>query len=116
MSITLSLHRLSCKVYALSEFSDCKVLLCDFHREQAWERWTSKKDNGVAENCESILALMRQLARARTEDGYENALEKLKDMCEWKNNKNFKKWLENTWLRHKKVVLMKLFASECSSI
>jgi hypothetical protein len=46
---------------------------------------------------------MRQLAHARTEDVYENALGKLKDMHEWKTNKNFKKWLENTWLRHKKV-------------
>lgn len=23
-------------------FPECKVLLCDFHREQAWERWASK--------------------------------------------------------------------------
>ena len=64
------------------QFSDCKVLLCDFHREQAWERWTAKKDNGVAENRECILALMRQLARARTEDACENALKQLRDTHE----------------------------------
>ena len=79
------------------------MLLCDFHREQAWECWTSKKDKGVADNRGNILALMRQLARARTEDLYENALRKLKDTCEWKTNTKFKRWMENTWLRHKKV-------------
>ena len=104
------------------QFSDCKVLLCDFHREQAWGRWTAKKDNGVAENRECILALMRQLAQARTEDAYENALKQLRDTHEWKTNKNFKKWLENTWLRHKKVKRNSRFnqcncvPSECTAV
>ena len=81
------------------KFSDCHMLLCDFHREQAWERWTSKKSNGVVDNRENILASMRQLARARSEDLYENALTKLKDTSEWKTNIKFRRWLENTWLQ-----------------
>ena len=32
----------------------CEVFLCDFHREQAWERWTAKSANGVSSNKEDV--------------------------------------------------------------
>jgi hypothetical protein len=63
----------------------------------------SKKDNRVAENRENIVARMRQLAHATTKDIYKNALEKLKETHEWKTNKNFRRWLKNMWLHHKKI-------------
>ena len=69
---------------------DFKALLCDFHREQAWERWKFKKENGVADNRECLLALTGQFARARTEDLYENALKKLKNKFDRNTKKNFK--------------------------
>ena len=28
-------------------FLDCQVLICDFHREQAWERWLNATKNGA---------------------------------------------------------------------
>ena len=79
------------------------VLLCDFHREQAWERWTSKKDNGVSQNKETLLKLMRQIARARTEESFESSLQILRETPYWKANTNLKRWFENTWLKHKQV-------------
>ena len=30
------------------------VFLCDFHREQAWNRWVSKADNGVTNIADTI--------------------------------------------------------------
>ena len=82
---------------------ECKVLLCDFHREQAWERWTSKKDNGVSHVRDIILAHMRQIARSRTEAMYTKALEALKKSKEWKDTPNFQKYFEKIWLKHKEV-------------
>ena len=79
------------------------MLLCDFHREQAWERWTSKKDNGVSYSRETLLALMRQIARSRTEECFENSLRNLQQTTDWKANANLRRWFANTWLKHKKV-------------
>ncbi|CAB3999988.1 Calcium-responsive transcription factor [Paramuricea clavata] len=79
----------------------CKELLCDFHREQAWERWTSKKDNGVSHVRDIILAHMRQIARSRTEAMYTKALEALKKSKEWEDTPNFQKYFEKIWLKHK---------------
>ena len=82
---------------------ECKVLLCDFHREQAWERWTSKKDNGVSHVRDIILAHMRQIARSRTEAMCTKALEALKKSKEWEDTPNFQKYFEKIWLKHKEV-------------
>ena len=66
--------------------SDCRVLFCNFHREQAWERWTSKKDNGVSHNKETLLRLMRQIARSRTEECFESSLQMLRETPDRKAN------------------------------
>ena len=29
-------------------FLSCKVYLCDFHREQAWERWVKDRKHGLS--------------------------------------------------------------------
>ena len=57
---------------------ETQVLLCDFHREQAWERWTSKKDNGASDTREDLLAKLRQIAKATTQHKYNKALDMLK--------------------------------------
>ena len=44
-------------------------LLCDFHREQAWERWASKTANGVVAHKEELLALLRRTAHACFHEG-----------------------------------------------
>ena len=36
-------------------FSDTCVLLCDFHREQAWQRWLGAKKNGVSQEKDTII-------------------------------------------------------------
>ena len=56
----------------------CLVLLCNFHREQAWERWVKKADNGVGEKERSnTLLLMRAVAKAENENAYQMALKNL---------------------------------------
>lgn len=55
-----------CPILLLFPFAGSKVLLCDFHRENAWLEWTSKSDNGVASIKETILDLLRKVAHAVT--------------------------------------------------
>ena len=42
--------------YLNTVFLDCHVLLCDFHREEAWDHWLSAHANGVRQFKEVILA------------------------------------------------------------
>ena len=36
-------------------FLDCQVVICDFHRERAWERWLNAAKNGARMVKDTIL-------------------------------------------------------------
>ena len=84
-------------------FLDCKVLICNFHREQAWERWTKKKENGVGEFRDEVLNLMRAISKAETGGEYEAALTRLQTHPAWTKNPKFQKYFCNVWLEDKEV-------------
>ena len=86
-------------------FPDCKVLLCDFHREQAWIRWLSKNSNGMSPFKDTVLGYLRAIADAESETIYQNSVEILKTSQIWKMSpKNFKDWILFTWIAvHKKM-------------
>ena len=48
-------------------FPECKVFICDFHREQAWDRWLNKTDNGARMIKNEMLCKFRHIASASTE-------------------------------------------------
>ncbi|XP_046845652.1 uncharacterized protein LOC124439471 [Xenia sp. Carnegie-2017] len=86
------------------------VFLCDFHREQAWERWTKKSEHGLtSEDREKLLHLLRSMAYApwisNTESPFTNVAEakkKLVDSDVYKNNAQVQRWLEGTWFPEEK--------------
>lgn len=82
---------------------ECHINICDFHREQAWERWLSKGSNGLSDKKEQILAKLRAIAQARTHLQCEKAIENVKSSAEWKEHQHFRNWIGNTWLKHVKV-------------
>ena len=46
-------------------FPACKIYLCGFHREQAWERWAKDKKHGLSSEDGSILLnLLRDVAQS----------------------------------------------------
>ncbi|XP_076084457.1 uncharacterized protein LOC143055206 [Mytilus galloprovincialis] len=62
------------KINALETvFSDSFVYLCDFHREQAWERWVGATNNGVLAQKHDVLKLLIPLANAKTVKDFEVA-------------------------------------------
>ena len=42
-------------------FPACKIYLCDFHREQAWERWVKDKKHGLSSEDGSICLIFSEM-------------------------------------------------------
>ena len=79
--------------------------LCDFHREQAWERWVSTTEHGVTAVKGAVVSQLRKIARAPSGELYAKAVTDLKSSSVWLNNKRLRHWFENVWLRQHKVHL-----------
>ena len=88
-----------------------QVLLCDFHREQAWDHWLSKTSNNVRPYKEGILVYLRRIAKAESIDEFDKAVEALKESHIWGANysKKFRSWFKNTWFSAKEVIVMNVF-------
>ncbi|XP_056009107.1 uncharacterized protein LOC130051290 [Ostrea edulis] len=88
-----------------SVFPDAFVYLCDFHREQAWERWLKASHNGVGKDKVEILRLLRSIARSKSVEEFELAKSKLQESHFWEDNNRFRRWFEGRWLnKHKRWV------------
>ena len=89
-------------------FTNTQLYLCEFHREQAWERWVKDRKHGLSErSAATLLDLLRDCANAPVNSMIENepadylfkqALERLKTSDIWKNNEQVQQWLSTTWL------------------
>ncbi len=77
--------------------------ICDFHREQAWERWLKKGDNGLKDKKDDVLKLLRTVAKSNTEDEYHKSLSVLQQSKVWLTHNKFQKWFKNTWLAEAKA-------------
>lgn len=76
-----------CPILLLFPFAWSKVLLCDFHREEALLEWSSKSDNGVPSIKETILDLLRKVAYAvTTTDSAAAAAKNLQNSKFWNDN------------------------------
>jgi hypothetical protein len=83
-------------------FSDSQVLICDFHRNQAWERWTSKKENSV-EDKDQILTLLRKVALAKDEDAFHQQVQAMTASKVWQSNQKLQNYFNRVWYPHHKV-------------
>ena len=79
-------------------------MLCDFHREKAWEEWARKLAHGV-QNPVELLKLLRQIAHSRTKTEYDRSLKNLEKSDDWIKNCQLRNWFDTTWLPEKEVKL-----------
>ena len=89
-------------------FPSTKSYICDFHQEQAWERWTKNHKHGLtSEEREKVLDLLRDCAHAPIPSQDEKlpidhyylcALQRLKKSCIWKDHIKLREWFNGTWL------------------
>ena len=94
-------------------FPNTQIYLCDFHREQAWERWTNNHKHGLsADQKELLLSMLRECANASPTDlesglpqdfYYQKAIDNLKKSDVWQNNEDVRNWLDTKWLHISKV-------------
>ena len=88
-------------------FPHSTIFLCDFHREQSWQRWTKGRNRGLSDDEAAIvLTRLGNLAYVPPcrEDGkypdkhYREAESKLHSLDVWCNNKQVRNWLNGKWL------------------
>ncbi|KAL5006287.1 hypothetical protein ScPMuIL_015093 [Solemya velum] len=82
-----------------STFKDTTVLLCDFHRDRAWQRWLNSSD---IPNKSDIVKQLREIASAETEEAYHLLVETMKKSTSYTKNEKFRNWLDKKWLRQEK--------------
>ena len=80
-------------------FPEAQVYLCDFHREQCWQRWVRDSKHGLnAQDGALLLSLIRKLAYAQDESTYHEAESQLKQSELWKTRPKVQSWFEGKWL------------------
>ena len=92
-------------------FPTCKVYLCDFHREQAWERWVKDKKHGLSsDDGDALLSLLRDVAQAPSPTDnkplnhhYRQHVETLMGSKIWEGNSSVREWLQGKWLSSPQV-------------
>eukprot|EP00794_Sanderia_malayensis_P002783 gene2783-3220_t len=88
-----------------SVFTDCRVLICDFHREQAWLRWCNTAANGVACIKESVLTQLRKIATASDPKAFTECLKVFQLSALWsqKISEKLREWFTKYWLPVKEI-------------
>lgn len=82
-----------------SVFQEVAVYICDFHREQAWQRWVKSGKNGLTTAEQKMfLEFMQAIARARSENGYRKAVENLRKSKLYVENPKVQDYCEKVWL------------------
>ena len=111
-----------CPAYFMSDYSEAElvaleevfpattVYLCDFHREQAWDRWAKGHKHGLNQfEAEELLTFLRACAWAPPADdadptnAYKLAVNDLKQSSVWNNHDQVREWLTAKWLTSKLV-------------
>lgn len=95
--------------YFLRDFSEAEIngiekvfphaltYICDFHREQAWIRWLSLKNNGVHKEKNEILTMFRSIAAAKSSLEFQEKLDELRSSSYYKNSKSLQNYFNKTW-------------------
>lgn len=85
------------EIAALSHAFPCgRTVFSDYQREQAWDRWLSRKENGVADVFE-VKKLLGQIADSRNEEELKVALSSLEQSPYWLKNEKLQKYITR-WL------------------
>lgn len=81
-------------------FPNISVYICDFHRIQAWQRWSKNAKNGLSPaDQKEFLRLMQQLAYAKTTTHYDKKLQKLRKSNVYVSNPKVRQYCDNFWLQ-----------------
>ena len=90
-------------------FPNTQLYLCDFHQEQAWERWVKDRKHGLNEiQSSELLDLLRDCANSPVNTSiekeavdyfFQQACDKLQKSDLWKSNEQVQKWVSAVLLQ-----------------
>ena len=85
-----------CRINAIEQqFPNSQVYICDFHRIQAWQRWSRTGKNGLtAGQQEAFLAMLQRVAYSRSKKQFEEALVTLRNSKVYRNNMKAKDYVD----------------------
>ncbi|XP_065192393.1 uncharacterized protein LOC135823477 [Sycon ciliatum] len=88
-------------------FPEARIYLCDFHCEQAWQRWTKNRNHGLNDDeASALLVALRSLAYdppcrdegQAPDKHFREAESKLQDVDVFRSNMQVRNWLNGKWL------------------
>ena len=86
---------------------------CDFHREQAWERWLNGTKNDARMVKDIMLFKFRGFAKARTTEELQQGLNDVRNCEYWKGGYiNMVTWFEKQWLLLIEVIQLKCYLEQ----
>ena len=87
------------------------MLLCNFHREQAWGRWLSTVANEMRMHKAMVLVFLRRIAESQTEINFENNIKDFMESEIWQHehSKKLRDWFSKTWPPCHKVLFIWVF-------
>ena len=81
-----------------SIYPNIEVYLCHFHREQTWNRWVNKAENGVANIADQVKVYLRSIAHLIIHGDAQLTVKNLMNADFY--HRKFKNWFTRTWLPH----------------
>jgi hypothetical protein len=87
-------------------FPDCKIHLCDFHREMAWNKWLSKTEHGLSSRKEEILVYLRSIATSANKHMLDMNIKTFKESEIWKQSTRLQKYFTEYWQTHIQVYVI----------
>ena len=103
----MSLHIFGFDVF----FVDWNMLLCNFQREQKWERWLSTIRNGMRMHKTIVLVFLHRIAASQTEINFENNIKDFMESEIWqhKHSKKIRNRFFKSWLPCNNILLISVF-------
>ena len=89
-------------------YTGVPVLLCDFHREQAWVRWFNDSTHGCGDIKEEVLSHLRGIAYSRTESEMKGRIDNMMMKPWWRKRKRLRKYISNSYLKIKEVISLSI--------
>lgn len=81
------------------QFPGVTAYICDFHRLQAWQRWTRKSKNGLNSlEQEELLGHLKRVANASTHKAYDSGVAALQKLSLYQGRSNVQNYVDNVWL------------------
>lgn len=77
------------------------MFLCNFHSEQAWDRWAAKAAKNVSNCKDELLGRTREIEDMTK---FNATVDNLKQLPVWNENKPRQDWVLERWLKQCKVL------------